>query len=271
MPSRRSVAQGTAAVTFGALAGRSSHAKDTLNARRHTFVLVHGAWHGGWCWRDVKYILEDAGHRVFAPTLTGLGEKSHLRSPDINLDTHIQDITNLLIWEELTDVILVGHSYGGVIISGVCDALKNRVSHAVYLDAIVPQDGDTVLPGGTKEIAEARFGPLIDGYLAPPSQPATFGVPDSMPEALAWVQRRVTPHLLGTWIQPINLPNGGSDGIPRTFVFCADKPPLSPAQLARLRNFQSDPTWDYAELPCGHDAMVILPDETANLFDRVAG
>ncbi|MGZ0244868.1 MAG: alpha/beta fold hydrolase, partial [Alphaproteobacteria bacterium] len=108
-----------------------------------SFVLVHGAWHGGWCWRDVRRVLEEHGHTVFTPTLTGLGERSHLLSPDIDLETHIADVINLLVWEELNDVILVGHSYGGMVITGVADQAKDRLRHIVYLDAFLPADGES--------------------------------------------------------------------------------------------------------------------------------
>ncbi|MDX2224964.1 MAG: alpha/beta hydrolase family protein [Rhodospirillaceae bacterium] len=238
---------------------------------RFTFVLIHGAWHGGWCWRPVRRLLQAAGHEVFAPTLTGLGERVHLRSPSINVETHVQDIANLIEWEELARVVLVGHSYGGVIVSGVCDRMKDRVAHAVYLDAIVPRDGDTVLPGGTAEAARARFGELQDGYLAAPPDPKGFGIGADMAAERAWVLRRLTPHLLGTWTQPVRLPNGGSDGVPRTFIYCSDKPGASAeAERARLARFRDDPTWTYRELPCGHNSMVILPRETADLFVEAA-
>ena len=103
-----------------------------------TFVLVHGAWHGGWCWRDVRAILESNGHLVCTPTRTGVGERSHLLSPAIDLDTHILDVANVLEWEELSDVVLVGHSYGGNVITGVADRMKDRLRHVVYLDAHLP-------------------------------------------------------------------------------------------------------------------------------------
>ena len=272
MITRRHLTQGAAAVALGNSFTNSSHAAEAT--KRSTFVLVHGAWHGGWCWKMVRNYLQDRGHRVFTPTLTGLGDRSHLRSPEINLDTHMDDVINLMRWEELDDVVLVGHSYGGAIITGVCDRVKNTtktpIGHAIYLDAFVPKDGDQVLPGATKELAEARYGPLEDGYLAHAREPVSFGIPDSMPEELAWVRRRVTPQPLGTWTQKIALKNGGSDGLPRTFVYCNDKPPALAQQAARLRGFQDDPTWDYAELPCGHDAMVILPEATARLFETIA-
>lgn len=238
---------------------------------RLTFVLIHGAWHGGWCWRAVRRILQDEGHDVYTPTLTGLGERVHLRSPAINVDTHVQDIANLIEWEELERIVLVGHSYGGVIVSGVCDRMKDRVAHAVYLDAIVPRSGDTVLPGGTAEAARARFGELRDGYLAPPPDPRGFGIGEDMAAERAWVLRRLTPHLLGTWTQPVVLANGGSDGVPRTFIYCSDKPGV-PAETVRahVARFRDDPTWRYRELPCGHNSMVILPRETAQEFVAAA-
>lgn len=235
-----------------------------------TFILVHGAWHGGWCWRKVKDYLLERGHRVFTPTLTGLGEKSHLRNPDINLDTHIQDLENLIKWEELEKFVLVGHSYGGVIISAICDNNKDKVSHAIFLDAIVPNDGDTIITGGTKKDVELRFGPLTDGYLIPPRDPTNFGIPINMKNEIEWVKRLVTPHLVGTWIQPIRLKNGGSKNIPRTYIFCADREKITPKQKEKLDAYKKDPSWNYRELTCGHDAMVIMPEETGNLFENIS-
>ena len=110
-----------------------------------TFVLVHGAWHGGWCWRFVRDLLEKSGHRVHAPSLTGLGERKHLARPDIDLDTHIADIVSLLEMEDLSDVVLVGHSYGGMVITGVADRAPERIGRLVYLDAFVPEDGKCTL------------------------------------------------------------------------------------------------------------------------------
>ncbi|MEQ8736130.1 MAG: alpha/beta hydrolase [Rhodospirillaceae bacterium] len=231
--------------------------------------MVHGAWHGGWCWRDVRNHLQDQGHRVFTPTLTGHGERIHLRHPDVNLDIHVQDIINVIKWEELENVVLVGHSYGGIIISGVCDAMKDRIAHAIYLDAGVPKDGDQVVNGRTMEDIKEIFGPLQDGFLAPPPD-TTFGLPAYMEEEAAWLKRRLTPQLTGTWLSKIALPNDGSDGLPRTFIFCSDKPPLTEQQAARLQGFKDDPTWNYAELPTGHDSMVTMPVETAQMFIEIA-
>lgn len=267
MITRRQLAKSAAAVATGGLVENVS-AQETAT-KRQTFVLVHGAWHGGWCWRDVRNRLQDKGHRVFTPTLTGHGERIHLRHPDVNLDTHVQDVVNVIEWEELENVVLVGHSYAGMIISGVCDAKKDRIAHAVYLDAMVPKDGDQVINGRTMEDIKEIFGPLQDGFLAPPPD-TTFGLPLDMEEEVSWLKRRMTPQLTGTWLQKIALPNGGSDGLPRTFIFCSDRPQMTEQLTARLQGFKDDPTWDYMELPCGHDSMVILPVETAQMFEQIA-
>lgn len=268
--SRRHVVGGAPVLAGAMVAGTRQAAAQTKSS--YTFVLIHGAWHGGWCWRDVRKILQADGHNVFTPTLTGLGERSHLRSAAINVDTYVLDIANLITWEELNQVVLVGHSYGGVIVSGVCDRMKSRIAHAIYLDAIAPKNGDTVLPGGTAEVARARFGELQDGYLAAPPDPNGFGVTEKLAAERAWVLRRMTPHLLGTWTQPVMLPNGGSDGVHRTFIYCNDKPAANAeAERARLARFRDDPTWNYRELPCGHDSMIILPRETAEMFVSIAG
>jgi pimeloyl-ACP methyl ester carboxylesterase len=263
--------QMTAAAAVIAASGTVQQAQSAEPAsQRSTFVLVHGAWHGGWCWKYVRDYLEDRGHRVFTPSLTGHGDRVHLRSPQVNIDTHIMDVINLMTWEELDHFVLVGHSYAGFIITGVCDRVKDRVGHVVYLDSFVPKDGDTVLPEPTKEFAESRYGPLEDEYLAYAREPVSFGIPESMPEELGWLRRRLTPQQLGTWIQPISLKNGGSDGVPRTFIYCNDKPPLTEQQATRLKTFQDDPSWNYRELPCGHDSMVILPEATAQMFEQIA-
>ena len=148
---RRTFVAGAAAAAAAGLQGVGAHErpKDSV-----TFVLVHGTGHGGWCWKYVRDILGEQGHRVFTPTLTGCGERVHLLEPDIGLDLHITDIVNVLEWEELEEVVLVGHSYGGLVISGVADRAKERLRHLVYLDAIVPGDGDSLLSARRDASAE---------------------------------------------------------------------------------------------------------------------
>jgi len=245
-----------------------------------TFVLVHGAWHGGWCWRDVKAILRDNGHTVFTPTLTGLGERSHLLSPDVDLDTHILDVVNVLEWEELEDVILVGHSYGGNVITGVADRAKHRLRHVVYLDAFVPEDGDspashrlkTLNPDVTAaeidaEIARRR-GTANEQGGAPTHYTNLFDIPKDRTELYNWVERRITVHPVNSQLQPIRLDNSGSEGLARTYILCAGSAGETPF-MKLAENFRDSSEWRYRELPTGHDAMVTMPKETAELLMEI--
>jgi pimeloyl-ACP methyl ester carboxylesterase len=161
-----------------------------------TYVLVHGAWHGSWCWKRVRKALQTAGHDVFTPTLTGVGERSHLNSAGVSLSTHIADVANLIRWEELSDVILCGHSYGGCVISGAADRIPDRIRALVYLDAFVPEDGDALTamlpPGQAQGMRQAAE----DGWKVAPIPAEAFKVNtrDS-----AWVNRQCTPQALATF------------------------------------------------------------------------
>jgi len=246
-----------------------------------TFVLVHGAWHGGWCWRNVESVLKRAGHTVFTPTLTGLGDRSHLLSPDIDLETHIADIVNVLAWEELEDVVLVGHSYGGMVITGVADRAKHRLRHVVYLDAFLPADGESsashivrlMNPNATQadfdaEVARRRDTANAQGGGAPDTD-RLFDIPEDLAAAREWVKSRVTPHPVGTQVSPIRLANGGSDGVQRTYILCAGAPGRTPFMVLADR-LRDAPGWTYRELDTTHDAMVTMPAETAALLIEAA-
>ena len=234
-----------------------------------TFVLVSGGWHGGWCWWKVAPLLRAAGHEVYTPTLTGLGERVHLGTPETDLDTHIQDVVGLLECEELTGVILVGHSYAGMVIPGVADRVTARLRHLVYLDAFVPaagQSGVDLLPG-----AEARFRAAADahgdGWLVPPPDPAGWGITDEAD--LRRMRAHLVGHPLATILQPLRLAQPAGAGLPRTYIYCAEKaaPDASTAIAARLRD---DPTWRYRELSTGHEAMITMPRELADVLMEVA-
>ncbi len=156
------------------------------------FVLVHGAWHGGWCWQRVARLLRAAGHDVYTPTLTGLGERAHLLSPAIGLDTHIKDILGVLFYEDLRDVVLVGHSYAGMVITGVAEQTAKRLRHLVYLDAFVPWEGQSLLDlmGETEAlIVRERAARDGDGWCVPPLPLEAFGV--TKPADLAWAGARI--------------------------------------------------------------------------------
>jgi pimeloyl-ACP methyl ester carboxylesterase len=233
------------------------------------FVLVHGAWHGGWCWSRVAEPLRRAGHRVFTPTLTGLGERSHLATRETNLDTHIADINSLIEFEELRSVILCGHSYGGIVITGVADKMPDCLSTLVFLDAFIPNDGQSMqdlLPPERRLQAERIVAEQGDGWLIPARSAASFDVADT--EDRAWVDRRCVPHPFETMRQGVKL-NGAWCAVPRKVYVKAtgyQKSPFGP-YADRVRH---DPVWEYLECACGHDVMVDDPDWLISLFSDVA-
>lgn len=165
------------------------------------FVLVHGGWQGGWSYRRVARLLRQAGHEVYTPTLTGLGERSHLAEMPINLDTHITDIVNTILWEDLSDVVLVGHSYGGMVITGVADQISERISALVYLDALVPEAGDTLFT-----LRPEFMEPFVtrvatnEGLMVPPFPASAYDT--SLPEDWAWIDEKTTPHPFACFVQP---------------------------------------------------------------------
>jgi pimeloyl-ACP methyl ester carboxylesterase len=223
----------------------------------------------------VRPRLEAAGHRVLAPSLTGLGERAHLRDPVPSLATHVADIVNLVEAEELQDVVLVGHSYGGMVITGAADALRGRVRRMVYLDAAVPADGESLasfVPGATPEEVqrrEAAFRSMApDGtWLAPPP-PAMVGVTDAADAQ--WLQRRMRPHPLRTFLDPIHLHNGGHAGIRKTYVLATDPPTSAMGYPRQAEALRADGEWAQHEIACGHDMMIVDPVRTAALIAETA-
>jgi len=234
-----------------------------------TFVLVHGAWHGGWCWARVRDRLAAAGHRVFAPTLTGLGERRHLLSPAVDLDTHIADVVNLLEAEELRDVVLVGHSYAGAVTPGVVDRAPERVRQLILLDATIVAFGEAAIELAPPETAAARRAQVArdgEGYklAAPPA--AAFGISD--PADLAWVGRQLCPHPFATYTQKLARHGAGLGGVPRAYIDCT-APPLATIDPSRAR-VRADPAWHVHELATGHDAMVTAPEALSDMLRSLA-
>jgi pimeloyl-ACP methyl ester carboxylesterase len=229
------------------------------------YLLVHGAWHGGWCWKRVARLLRATGHEVFTPTLTGLGERVHLLNTDVELDTHIQDVLGVLKYEDLRNVVLVGHSYGGMVISGVAEKAVERLAHLVYLDAFVPNDGQSSADFQPAEVLAMRKEKTRtegDGYKLPCSPAENFGITNE--EDLAWVKQRLNPHPFKTMLNTVQLTNPKAAQIPRTYIYC-NNPPIGPfGQFAeRLR---TDESWQYRELATGHDAMITEPEQLAELL-----
>ena len=230
-----------------------------------TFVLVHGAWHGGWCWIRVADRLRAQGHRVLSPTCTGLGERAHLMSRAITLDTFVQDVAGVIAAEELTDVVLVGHSFGGLAISGVAEAMPERLRHLVYLDALIVEPGRSPFDGLSPEVVAASRRAAAEssgGVSLPPPPAAAFGVLD--PADAAWLERRMTPHPLGTYESPLPIRGLVGNGLPRTYVDCTTP---SYATLDRVKDWvRGQPGWNWRDLATGHDAMVSAPGPLADLL-----
>lgn len=232
-----------------------------------TFVLVHGAFHGGWCWQRLTPYLQAAGHVVYTPTLTGLGERSHLLSPTINLTCHIQDVINLILYEDLDDVILVGHSYAGMVISGVADQCAARIARLVYLDAFVPENGETALDQWLDrswlKIPNMPSSP--EGWYIPTPSPEAMGVTDA--EDAAWLAARMVPHPVKTQTEKLLLVNQAAEGIPRTYILCSVNSPEMGKALDRIKNH---PLGQILTLETGHDAMITAPKEVAALLIGLA-
>jgi pimeloyl-ACP methyl ester carboxylesterase len=226
-----------------------------------SYVLVPGAWCGGFCWRPVVKRLRAAGHEAYPVTLTGVGERAHLARPDTDLNQHIQDVVNVLTYEELTDVVLVGHSYAGMVITGVADRAPEQLGHLVYLDARVPRDGESQLdnidPGWVRR-RERRADALTDALVPPPA----------VPPALAgrWPFTLFTHHPARTLTQPLRLAQQEAlDRLPKTYIRCTRYEDTA-WKRAYIAERTAGPGWRHHELTTGHMAMVTMPEELTRLL-----
>jgi len=227
-----------------------------------TFVLVHGAGHGGWCWQRVADRLAPKGHRVFAPTLTGLCERSHLASDKVDLTTHINDIVNEIKWKDLDQVVLVGHSYGGMVITGVAEQMGSRIASIVYLDAFLPSDGQSLMDVVMQ----------LGGGTPPPtpfSGAAFAAFLEVNEEDRAWVAGKVTEQPPGTVLEKLRV-SGAFLKVPRkTFVrVTKGEQPFFKAVADR---YATDPAWQVHTIDCGHDMMIDRPDELTSILEGAAG
>lgn len=230
-----------------------------------TFVLLHGAWHGGWCWGRVADILRARGHRVTTPTQTGLGERSHLLSPEITLTTFCEDLRLHLDYEDLTDVVLVGHSFGGSAISYAAETVPSRIARMIYFDAVLANGGETVfgnLPADVvalrRQIAQDSSG----GLSLPPPPAAAMGV--TAPDDVAWLERMMTPHPLRTFETPLPIDGAPGAGKPARYIVCED-PIYAPLEESRARARALG--WPTPGVAAGHDAMVTAPEALADLLE----
>ena len=234
-----------------------------------TFVIVHGAWGGGWEWRTVADVLAEADHRVFTPTLTGLGERSHLLSRSVGLSTHRDDVVNLIAWERLEDVVLVGHSYGGMVITTAASEVADRIARLIYVDAFIPRDGqselDLVDPGLADEMMLGPARNVGDGWRVP------FPFPDDLDAYPADVADRYREswHPLSTLTEPAVVADAVWK-LPAAFVHCVAKEPGSDAFLGSVR-FARERGWPEVEVATGHDIQIEDPESIARVLDDLAG
>jgi pimeloyl-ACP methyl ester carboxylesterase len=227
-----------------------------------TFVLVHGSFAGGWCWRKVSPLLREAGHEVCAPTLTGLGERRHLLTRGTDLALHIRDIVNVLEFETLQDVILVGHSYGGMVITGVAEAIPERLQRLVYIDAFTPRDGQSAFDL-RPDIRDRWSGRIQDGWLIPANDPARFGVTDEAD--LAWMRALQVRMPLLTHSQPLSAPEHRAQHLPRSYLL------FTPGGDFEAMARETGAThWDFHTVDAGHDGIITHPDAVVAVLRRCA-
>ena len=241
-----------------------------------TFVLVHGTWHGGWVWQDVANKLRAIGHRVYTPTCTGCGERLHLTGPDVGLETHITDIAQVLEFEDLKRVILVGHSFSGITITGVADRYRERIDRIVFFDALVPREGrmsgvprdaDT---GDFPNWWKAREAHFIDGYQMDLWQdyPMEMLVPDTYPEVAAKLKRLITPHPAKQWTDELVLEHGGWEGLNPAYIHCVGQTYRQSSDL--MVGPARGPDWTFIELDVPRDGMLTHPDLVARTLGDLA-
>ena len=240
------------------------------------FVLVHGAWHGGWCWSKLTPLLLGPGASVYTPTLSGLGERAHLAEMldpvQLDLDLHIRDIAQLLEYESLNDVILVGHAYAGMVITGVAEVCPERLSHLIYINGVVPADGECMaeqlIPVRGPEFAAWVQGCIdrSEGYLPAPASPEEigrrWGIPD--PADREWMFAKVTPQPAAAMAGRVHLGNPAARSIPRSFIGGEEAGFQPVAERVRAAG------WGTYHLDSGHDPMISHPRELADILLGIA-
>ncbi|MFE2184965.1 alpha/beta fold hydrolase [Streptomyces sp. NPDC059455] len=235
-----------------------------------TYLLVHGAWHSGQCWERVVPLLAAAGHRVLAPTLTGYGDTAHLAGPEVGLDTHVDDIVGLITEEDLTDVVLVGHSYAGLVIAATTNRVPERIAQLVYLDAMDPEDGESaadvmpVVQGWIDQAVTSESGWRIPPPDVMPPPHGLFGVTE--PADVEWLRSMLSDQPVRCLQQPVRLDNPAVNAIPRTHIHCVANVPegITRRPVPAIQpNGSPSQVW---ELATGHDCMVTMPGELTELL-----
>jgi len=229
-----------------------------------TILVCHGAWGGGWSWKKMHPLMQAAGHRLYTPTYTGLGDRAHLATPSIDLDAHIADVLNVIHYEDLSDIVLLGHSYGGMVATGVADQVRDRITQLIYLDAFVPDDGQSLFdlnePGRApmRELAKAG-----DGWRVPPSQTP----PDTPPEDVVWLTARRVDMPIKCFEQSLQL-QGGALTLPRSYIYATRITPADTFGRFAARA-KSEPGWRYFDIDASHAPAVSAPEKLMAVLQEI--
>jgi pimeloyl-ACP methyl ester carboxylesterase len=229
-----------------------------------TFLVCHGAWSAGWAWKKMHPLMAAAGHRLVTPTYTGLGERQHLANPSIDLETHIQDILNVIKYQDLRDIVLIGHSYGGMVATGVADRAHDRIAQLIYLDAFVPKDGQSLFdinePGRQHMRGLAKAG---DGWRVPPMPPP----PDTAPADAEWLAERRVDMPIKCFETRLKL-HDGEPSLPRSYIYATR---ISPADTFGpfAKRTRSEPGWRYHEIDASHAPNVTAPEALMALLQKI--
>jgi pimeloyl-ACP methyl ester carboxylesterase len=229
-----------------------------------TFLVCHGAWSAGWAWKKMHPRMSAAGHRLVTPTYTGLGEREHLANPSIDLETHIQDILNVIKYEDLRDVVLIGHSYGGMVATGVAGRARDRIVQLIYLDAFVPKDGQSLLdlnePARQRMMDLAKSG---DGWRVPPNPTP----PDTSEADIEWLTERRVDMPIKCFEMKLRLPDGELT-LPRSYIYATRTTPADTFGPFANRA-KSEPGWRYYELDASHSPHVTTPETLMALLQKI--
>ena len=230
-----------------------------------TFLVCHGAWSAGWAWKKMHPLMSKAGHRLVTPSYTGLGERAHLAIPSIDLETHITDMLNVIKYEDLRDIVLIGHSYGGMVATGVADRARDKVKQLIYIDAFVPDDGQSLLDLNEKDRARVEeTASSGDGWRVPPNPPP----PDTPPADVDWLSERRVHMPIKCFQTRLKL-HGGSLTLPRSYIYATRTTPADTfGRFAKMA--KADAAWRYYEIDASHAPNVTAPDALMALLDEIA-